>query len=185
MNHIAQTIDRMVTMRTGAVALSPCRIWIKPQTRNNTPKIHKSRTIRQLLHGYWPPPHCRARRRQTIDGTRNMVPQKSNFWSTERKLGVWFAAGFGGKWTTNRTTKKVTPPRGRLIQKHHPRISKYRLIENEWHFHTPCGIICEDSSQKGSNGLCNTNGSANCTCELGSLVEGRTVCDDLDWGIRY
>jgi hypothetical protein len=48
------------------------------------------------------------------------VPSKSNFWSTCVKVADPLNFAFPGMFRKRATVTSVTPPRGRLIQKHHP-----------------------------------------------------------------
>lgn len=78
------------------------------------PKRTSKAMMRPLLHEYFDPPHCRARRRQTTAGTSNNVPRKSILWSFFLRE-IESNSGRLGSLRTRRIARMVKPPNGRFM----------------------------------------------------------------------
>lgn len=105
---------RCLRTRGGTVALSCFFHWTNTKIRARTPKTTNSAMMRPLLHGYLLPPHCSARRRQTIMGRKKTVPRRSNcsrraFQPTDKALAFFVG------WKKKMMNAPVTPPNGRLM----------------------------------------------------------------------
>lgn len=62
----------------GTDAVSGIKSCTATKARSRAPKRTSSRMTRQLFQVYVDPPHCKARRRQTILGTKKKVPKGSS-----------------------------------------------------------------------------------------------------------
>lgn len=121
MNTVADAIDRCLMILMGTVALSPLRTCSHSHTRNKTPNKTKRRIMRHEVQAYCVPPHCTARRRHITQGIKTSVPLRSNLCKKPAIEGFALSGrGVGGMETRKRVARSVTPPKGRLIQKHHP-----------------------------------------------------------------
>lgn len=80
-----------------------------------TPKRTKRAMMRPSLQGYLDPPHCKARRRQMMPGTKIAVPNGSNCCMRSDRLIDCFVRLAPGAVKKRVMTKRVTPPMGRLI----------------------------------------------------------------------
>lgn len=128
MYHTPDAMDRCEMILTGTVALSPSRTCTTTQRTSSTPKSVRSRMMRQLPQAYLLPPHCRARSSEMTQGMRRRVPRRSNLARKVLKVGLEVGVGASGSLTRKRMAKKVMPPRGRLIQKHHPIYRQYNNV---------------------------------------------------------
>lgn len=168
-------------MRRGTVALSPSRYWTKPHKRKQTAKMHQQRMMRQLLHAYSVPPHCRASRRQMTHGMRSSVPTRSKLSMNSLKpLGSFFACS--GSLRKRRITAKVTPPKGRLIQKHHPTASQQteNHPNDSSQDRTPGSLVNEDAAEGRRDDLRDSGSGTNRGGESGPLMKRYTLGNDLD-----
>lgn len=83
-------------------------------TTIKTLKTTKSAMMRPLDHGYFEPPHWRARRRHTMAGTKTMVPKGSN--CRARALNPIESSFVRvGDRKKRLMTTKVTAPMGKLM----------------------------------------------------------------------
>lgn len=73
--------------------------------------------IRASLHGYLMPPHCRAKRKQTIPGARTILPIGSNFHRICLNVPFTSSGGLDAGRKIRRPIR-ARPPMGTLIQKH-------------------------------------------------------------------
>ena len=94
-NQAADIIVLCFMMRGGTVAFSPFQIWMLTQTLARTPNRTKRAMTRGFDHGYFVPPHWRARRTQMIAGRKTAVPigsMESSFcfvvnWAVDLRFG--------------------------------------------------------------------------------------------------
>jgi hypothetical protein len=66
--------DLWVSKRKGIVALSPRRNWEYTQNRIIIAEHPNRLTTTGLFQAYFEPPHCNARRTQTMAGMKNIGP---------------------------------------------------------------------------------------------------------------
>lgn len=97
----------------GSDAVSGILIWTRANAKAHTPNMMKSRMILQLFHAYTEPPHCRASKRQTVDGMKNKVPRGSR--RRICSLTEAGALGFEGTLRKKKRRMKATTPTGRLM----------------------------------------------------------------------
>jgi hypothetical protein len=102
----------------GTVAVSGISVSTRQKPIARTPKRTSRAMIRPSFQAYVEPPHCRAKRRQTTDGTRHRTPRGSKLRICSLIGDFFFCSCFGGVQTNNIRIHE-TAPMGRLIQKHH------------------------------------------------------------------
>lgn len=110
---VAAKILRLRMILTGTVAVFGKSTWTAAKANKSTPKRANRRIIRQLLHAYVEPPHCRAIRRVTMLGTKKKVPRGSR-----RRICSHTVAGGCGNLEGFRMKMRhtaATAPIGRLI----------------------------------------------------------------------
>jgi hypothetical protein len=116
-NIAAAHMDLFFIIFGGMVAVSCFQNWMTMKMAIRTPKKQNRRIIRQELHSYLVPPHCRASKRQITAGMKKTVPRRSN--SFMRAFHPRLAtAARSGALKKIRITIIAIAPIGRLIKKH-------------------------------------------------------------------
>lgn len=109
----AETV-RWVNTLEGSMALGPCQISTLMNAMARMPARTSRTMTRASCQAYLRPPHCRARRRQTMDGRRATRPKRSRVLrnSVQEVKASW--SRFGG-WTRKKKAIWMTAPMGRLM----------------------------------------------------------------------
>jgi len=116
-NIAADHMDLFFIIVGGMVAVSCFQNWMTMKMAIRTPKKQNRRIMRQELHSYFVPPHCKANKRQIIAGMKKRVPKRSN--SFMRAFHPRLATAVrSGALKNIRITTIVIAPRGRLMKKH-------------------------------------------------------------------
>jgi hypothetical protein len=124
---ILSAIERPFSSLNGIMAVSPRYISHEMKRAMDSPKPINRPIIVAEDQGYSDPPHCRARKNITIEGTKMAQPGRSrelSFWRSDcgaEALSV-FGLDFGG-WKKRMRVMTIIAPVGRLMRKHHRQVA--------------------------------------------------------------
>lgn len=109
----ARILRRSMT-RTGTVAVSGIKYWTEAKARNRMANMTINTMMRQLVHAYVEPPHCKARMRQDTLGTKKKTPRGSSLTNCSH-MDTGAGVSQRGKCRMKMRHSAAKPPIGRLM----------------------------------------------------------------------
>lgn len=115
LNSIANSTYLFLNSLGGRVPMSPFQSWTPMKTMISRPNPTNNPMMRELLHAYSAPPHCRASSRQMTPGMKRAAPMMSSCLMRSRKERERVSSVLRLTWRKKKTMAMATPPMGRLM----------------------------------------------------------------------